>query len=214
MKYHPMIFNGALIPRLLDGSKTMTRRLVKEIWQLLPLEIPAYQKEALKKCPFGQIRERIYVRETWAEVPGEGYVYRATDPEWGTEEVLTWRPSIHMPRAASRITLEITGLKVERLGDISEEDALAEGCSETEEWRMWSIFTDRCTANRGGEEPVIGEDEGFGKILAYRDQVVSPHRSARDAFQTLWNSIYGYDSWTRDKDKFVWAISFKRLKEE
>jgi hypothetical protein len=96
------------------------------------------------KCPFGQPGDRLWVRETFLYVgPGSGsdlpsYREERANPEnhmaancWfrasRPDETLVWTPSIHMPRWASRITLEITGVRVERLQDISEADAEAEG---------------------------------------------------------------------------------------
>ena len=87
------------------------------------------------RCPYGQPGDRLYVRETWAAphaydhlpprlIPTDARIhYAATEDRGG----LLWRPSIHMPRWASRITLEVTGVKVERLQNISEADAIAEG---------------------------------------------------------------------------------------
>ncbi|EMA8637575.1 hypothetical protein ACP5YT_002423 [Cronobacter malonaticus] len=98
-----------------------------------------YTKEQfLAKCPFGAVGDRMWVRETWAEA-GAGApdlkLYRANYPDHVPSyyenvppiEEIRWTPSIHMPRWASRITLEITGVRVERLRDLSEEDARAEG---------------------------------------------------------------------------------------
>ena len=93
------------------------------------------------RCPYGSVGDRLWVREAWAVVPhvsdngpkhkakgdGTGATWRA---DWqGNPSGFKWRPSIHMPRWASRITLEITGVRVERLQDISNADALAEGVS-------------------------------------------------------------------------------------
>jgi len=89
------------------------------------------------RCPYGQPGDRLWVRETWARNEDQlsetrmdtSLVYRADGEtraqDNGTD--LPWRPSIHMPRAASRITLEITGVRVERLQEISVEDCIAEG---------------------------------------------------------------------------------------
>ena len=100
------------------------------------------------ECPYGQPGDRLWVRETWMDLRGTGvehrptpasglqrYAYAADTPrgsygdEARKEYGLKWRPSIHMPRAVSRINLEVTGVRVERLQDISETDAQAEGCA-------------------------------------------------------------------------------------
>jgi hypothetical protein len=89
------------------------------------------------KSPYGKPGDRLWVRETWAwfdaEKGHEGYVYRASEngQAWEREdEGWRWKPSIHMPRAASRITLEVESVRVERLNDCSLEDAVAEGVSD------------------------------------------------------------------------------------
>ena len=91
-------------------------------------------------CPYGYRGDRLWVRETFAYCPGDVYVYRSdylydVDSEsamtinmkTGETMPLRWRPSIHMPRKASRLTLEIVNVRVERLQEISEEDAISEG---------------------------------------------------------------------------------------
>lgn len=131
----PILFSAPMVRAILDGAKTQTRRVCK-------LNVRAGMPEPelqslLACCPYGQPGDRLWVRETWAvshaidhlkprEVPrGASMVYYAATENTGG---LLKRPSIFMPRWASRITLEITGMRVERLQDISRGDAMAEGC--------------------------------------------------------------------------------------
>lgn len=137
VKERPLLFSQAMVRALLDGTKTQTRRIVK-----CP---PHYQIEEADDgrrwpwmydgerdrdhwllCPYGAPGEKLWVREAWAPLT-KGYAYRA-DPSWNASPAGRWRPSIHMPRAASRITLEVTDVRVERLQDITRGEAMAEGC--------------------------------------------------------------------------------------
>jgi hypothetical protein len=161
---------------------------------------------------YGRVGDRLWVKETWnIEALGGGQDgagngswsyevgYRAggekqleyeghfeSDPYCKSYDTQRgeWRPSIHMPRWASRITLEITGVRVERLQDISDDDCKAEG--------------------------LIGKD--FGGRLGYGYGL--PDWSAgylpRIAYRQLWESINGAESWAANP--FVWVISFKRVK--
>lgn len=147
MADRPILFSAPMVRALLAGTKTQTRRVVKP--QPSPELLADYAEirvtrgstrtdaQALSEClpcPYGQPGTKLWVRETWApntvqpleHRPPADYLYAATDS--ARYAVCRWRPSIHMPRAASRITLEITGVRVERLQDISEADAQAEGC--------------------------------------------------------------------------------------
>ena len=135
---------------------------------------------------FGKQGDRIWVRETWAryniDQDSHDMAYRATPPaDW--PEGGRWRPSIHMPRWASRILLEITDVRVERLNAISEEDATAEGVPPA------------------------------GSLLPdYPGTFLTPKgdfATAKVAFQRLWESIYGEESWKANG--WVWVISFKRV---
>lgn len=121
MKERPILFSAPMVRALLAGTKTQTRRILKNQ--------RAYD---IDKCPYGQPGDRLWVREAWAKTqpiqlpwPQTMVVYREGDNR--TDYGGPWKPSIHMPRAFSRITLEVTGVRVERLQDISVEDAIAEG---------------------------------------------------------------------------------------
>ncbi len=144
MRERPILFTGAMVRAILSGSKSQTRRVVKyqapdlvddDGWPLVDRSIDGIG-EVRAACPYGQPGGgRLYVRETWAAphaydhlpprlIPRDARIhYAATEDRGG----LLWRPSIHMPRWASRITLEVTGVRVELLQDISIADALAEG---------------------------------------------------------------------------------------
>jgi hypothetical protein len=114
---HPILFSAPMVRAILDGSKTLTRRIVKD---------EVVEGATACGCRYGTTGDRLWVRETFAKSPAsDTYFYRATH----TSSVLwKWKPSIYMPREASRITLEITGIRVERLQDISRGDCMAEGC--------------------------------------------------------------------------------------
>jgi len=135
VKERPILFSAPMVRALLAGTKTQTRRAIK-----VPSVAPWTQHEdgywsgagtGLIRCPYGQPGDRLWVRETWCDdwKESRGIVYRA-DGDLVAEMFdagCTWRPSIHMPRELSRITLEITDVRVERLQEISEADAKAEG---------------------------------------------------------------------------------------
>ncbi|TXH90322.1 MAG: hypothetical protein E6Q78_05105 [Rhodoferax sp.] len=135
MKEHPILFSAPMVRAILAGTKTQTRRVVKPTPEwigksgVLSFNGRVGLPHAI--CPYGQPGDRLWVREAWNGYgpfkDGMHYYYRATDQN---PDSTKWKPSIHMPRAASRITLEITGVRVERLQDISEADAKAEGYKE------------------------------------------------------------------------------------
>jgi hypothetical protein len=152
MKERPILFNGEMVKAILDGRKTQTRRMVKPqpLWVAdpsVPFSTPDADPKGMIKSPFGAIGDRLWVRETWGlmayhdttdwcrdSINGlseadcrERYVVEHSANWKLPNESAFWRPSIHMPRWASRITLEITGVRVERLQDISDFDAFQEG---------------------------------------------------------------------------------------
>lgn len=157
--------------------------------------------------PFAKwkVGDRLWVRETWARLKGNGHrvVFRAdADPPMtcgGTEPVrdMKWTPSIFMPRALSRITLEVTDVRVERLQSISEDDARAEGL--------------RCLSKDGGRTYKHGipdrdglpgtDDDGW----PWHEWEVDP----RAAYRKLWESINGAESWV--SNPWVWVLGFRRV---
>lgn len=156
----PILMSAPMVRALLSGAKTQTRRVVKPqplggaptlLEHLLPHQRWATdeaEEEHVWKCPYGEPGDRLWVRETWALDDEDGAMMfradlgrdvNADDWERGRLDGVPryrWRPSIHMPRRLSRITLEITGVRVERLQEISEGDAYDEGtaewCAETQ----------------------------------------------------------------------------------
>ncbi|CZU68433.1 Uncharacterised protein [Enterobacter asburiae] len=210
-----MIFNDEMVRAILDGRKTQTRRIMKVqpdtpefglrriIESSIANEIGMYfwsQEDArgIKArskqffCPFGDVGDRIWVRETWAEAGASApdlTLYRANYPAHvpthyenvPPAEDVRWTPSIHMPRWASRILLEITDVRVEQLKSISEEEARSEGVAQLR--------------------------EGFWKH--YQPGWTQHQLSARGSFATLWESIYGFGEW--DRNPWVWVIEFKRI---
>ncbi len=180
-----------MVRALLSGTKTQTRRVVKG-WPLEWLSPPiSFTPEYVahpdnKACPYGQAGDRLWVREAWGfnpDFPGmPGHAcYRA---DRGHEyDGIKWRPSIHMPRAASRITLEVVGVRVERLQDISEADALSEGIEYSE------LFRGYC----------IGQAEHFNS------------HDPRQSYFSLWEAINGAGS--VEANPWVWVVEFRRVEQ-
>ncbi|MDL5478915.1 hypothetical protein QSI24_06820 [Klebsiella quasipneumoniae] len=231
MKERGMIFNGEMVRAILDCRKTQTRRPIK--WKQTRFTEIGEREDGSKwpwsedaehacdfwhPCPFGAVGDRIWVRETWSDVNLDGapaVAYRADDEvydlmeneslldedgafnyqdtrvskyqfaAWHSDLISgiegNWRPSIHMPRWASRILLEITNVRVERLNSMHDVDAMREG--------IQNLTT--CSHSDFGIPGVVNAQH--------------PVR----AFQLLWESIYGTDSW--HANPWVWVIEFKRV---
>lgn len=125
MKERPILFSGEMVRAILAGTKTMTRRICKR----QPQSDLGASDMSKRGSPYGVPGDRLWVRETWAlwDV-GETEprtIFRVDEDKSRTPR--RWKPAIHMPRALSRIDLEVTAVRVERLQDIAEEDARAEG---------------------------------------------------------------------------------------
>lgn len=161
MKAKPIIFDGESVRAILENRKTLTRRVIKPqpesdlYWNAVVVGGNGGWTDRHGdswSCPHGEPSDRLWVRETWGAVsPHEDLApleectieYRADKPNdpypggWPAEEAREypdaprWQSPIHMPRWASRITLQITDVRVERLQEITDDDALAEGVDRT-----------------------------------------------------------------------------------
>ncbi|WP_219117129.1 hypothetical protein [Janthinobacterium sp. UMAB-56] len=214
MKERPILMNAAMVRAVLDGSKTQTRRVVKfkthssgAYYQPIPV-VKVDEVSYEMSCPHGNPGDRLWVRETFGYVSPDEHQrphseckieYRAdlelgcTDRpgNWPVEECVgdperpRWRPSIHMPRAASRILLEIVSVNFEQLQDISEDDCWAEG---------------------------IDAVDGLLDDMTIFEMAKRMDRCFEDAaptFGALWESINGAGSWA--VNPLVWVIEFKRV---
>lgn len=219
----PILFSSLMVQAILEGRKTMTRRICKRQpldWQVYTnykdgtfnINGPDYDSADIK-CPYGQPGDILWVRETfyafghWIEVinkkgkpglefvdetliHGHSYKYFDNPPEKIQRKRImgscAWykRPSIHMPKAACRIKLLVKSVRVERLQNITEQDAIAEGI-------------ERCG------------NHGFKNYLS--DIAMLCLHPATRSFESLWQSINGPDSW--DANPWVWVVEFERIKE-
>jgi hypothetical protein len=206
MKERPILFSGPMVRAILDGSKTQTRRVAKEFDEMPNLDGILQRFPRQNGCPHGTPGDRLWVRETWAAFTQPTHEYGESDLVKGpiAEAVEThgplayvykadgnslpdrWRPSIFMPRIASRILLEITDVRVQRLQEISDEDARAEGIEYSDEYAV-------------RQHAHVGLDEG--------DWI--PNAPPIPSFRSLWDTIHGSGAW--HANPWVWAITFQRL---
>lgn len=181
--------------------KPWTKKFV-DVWDTISNDIihtDKYQGKQIVnpiKCPYGKVGDVLWVRETWQhtkclninpEDENYGYVFRADGQPWNDYEGWTWKPSIFMPKAACRIKLEITNIKVERLNDISSHDAIAEGIK-----YVIDKITGYC---------------GYDYIRGGYNLMTTPWHG----YKSLWESINGKGSFG---NQWVWVIEFKRIDNE
>ena len=203
-----------MVRAILNGQKTQTRRVVKRVPPEMDFYgigdgfadfyVPNGYSHTQINCPFGQVGDRLWVRETFGHLQdedGAGYVYRANIQDDTEEDFIRqpWKPSIFMPIRASRILLEITDIRVERLQDITEADAIAEGIiPDKHGWypnylrrKFWKLARFDSVKHEGGAHQFL--------------KTKYPSTS----YATLWEEINGLYSW--NANPFVWVISFIQL---
>ena len=215
----PILFSAPMVRAILARQKTVTRRVVKpaageqsrwltsELLASSPsavvcsngtgilgaqMEHPKGGPLAWVRCPYDSEGNRLWVRETW-RLGGDGVFWYAADMrDWQIARAHPWRPSIHMPRRASRLSLDVASVGVQRLHDITDADAEREGI---------------CGWSKDGVLFKYGpaDDEGDGPIWPWRDCPRTP----RDAFIRLWAEINGQASW--DANPWVWRVEFARV---
>ncbi len=209
MNERPILFSGEMVRAILEGRKTQTRRVIKAnkktAWLINGDWADSYIKDPgnylVEACPFGRPGDRLWVRETFCPVDdtsmgGEKWIdYRAT-PKYESshpagwenapddEDALKWKPSIHMPRWASRITLEIVNVRVEKLQEITFEDVKAEG---TFEW--------------GSDKVRDGVWDGRKRGIPY----------PMNGFAEMWNSLNAKRGYSWESNPWVWVIEFKKV---
>lgn len=246
IKERPILFSAAMVRAILEGRKSVTRRVCKPQPSANahttcasgnPMGAWWETGKDINRCPHGRPGDRLWVRESHAQVfevdipdgrpvgpigtagsPGRPdwkcrYVYRADgempNVQWhhvGDSQPVRWTPSIHMRREASRILLEITAVRVERLQDISEDQAKAEGC-------FFTDYGQQCAHGGTGWKDigicpaVVGHQQRTGwawdKTTSHEECLGSP----RWAFANLWNATGG--DW--DANPWVWVVEFKRV---
>lgn len=197
MKERPILFSGLMVRAIIEGRKTVTRRIAKpvkhpdlgNIYTPGALVLESEPQHVIERaCPYGQPGDRLWVRETFAVYGDEKMAaihYRADRPHDVGRKGMGYKPSIHMPRWACRILLEITAVRIERLQDITEQQAEAEGVERPENITNVDVWD-------GAER-----------------ELFNAMNQPRARFVRLWGDINGSDSWKANP--WVWVVEFKRL---
>jgi hypothetical protein len=200
----PILFSTPLVKAILDGKKTQTRRVVKPNVLDRFINIIWNPSENLCFSPY-KVGDILWVRETWLKAD-DGHYYKADETSNSKELRETygykWKPSIHMPRSVARVFLKVTAIRLERLLQITEEDAIAEGI------RAW-------TKDESLYKYCVGEVGENGNV--WQDLP----RTAKEAFLLFWDKITYKNDTTRFKTEcgqflsksnpWVWVIEFERI---
>lgn len=209
MAIKPILFNTEMVRAILDGRKTCTRRIVKStpfFFEVNEKPVYLYDTEPSmgKIYPPCQPGDTLYVRETFIQAAAHTFWYKADDKAWMSKDLL-WKPSIHMPKEAARIWLKVTDVRVERLQDITEDGAKAEGMPDSLDYPVDKAYCPLCKG-----EGIIGTVDVHS--LGHMDVDCPYCDSYRKRFENLWNSInqkrldcYGWNA-----NPWVWEIEFER----
>lgn len=206
MSEKPILFSGEMVRAILDGRKTQTRRVILGKKSREPIELRIKPEQITPFCPYGRAGDRLWVRETWCyNDMGTDWAkidYRADDgckvfglpAGWKIQGKNTWawQPSIFMPRWASRIALEVTAVRVERVQDISQADARAEGAM------FWYRVGD-------------GKRETPNGVIYSGENAPEEKRDYVAGFKILWDSINAKRGYDWNSDPFVWVVEFERV---
>ena len=202
MPIKPILFNTEMVRAILDGRKTVTRRVIKPQPQGCfevneePLYIYDTDFRQGRICPTCQPGDIFYIRETFAQPAKYIFWYRADSAEY-TKGIL-WKPSIHMPREAARIWLKVTDVRVERLQDIDEDGVWDEGFR----------FKPPCLTRVSADGHTCDLDGPCTSSIKYCDMTMG------ELFgRELWNSTIkksDLDSYGWDANPWVWVIEFER----
>jgi hypothetical protein len=219
MKERPILFSGEMVRAILAGRKTQTRRVI--LPQLpLPAQSPFEGKDGAwrwtmtgkvsniheeRECPYGMPGDQLWVREMWAphddstmQTRDLDEIYYRADDETKYETDMGWKPSIHMPRWVSRITLAVTKVRVERVQGISEADCYAEGIQIP-------------------VEKVCDKPKPFLRISGeyppsrYLPENASTAQWLQAHYASLWDSINAARGFGWDQNPWVWVVEFKAL---
>ena len=213
----PILFSTPMIQAILKGDKTQTRRKIKhksKIEEVRPvMKCVENEKDWGKYIltdEFGEdflikpkynVGDFIWVRETWQHTKelnlhptdeNYGYVYKADGQPWEDYEGWNWKPSIFMPKNACRIYLKVKNVRVERLDDITKENAINEGI---EKWQQQG-----CTRYRSYVKPMVGFWDTYNSTGGVHPSIAS--------FRSLWASINGFDN--LNSNPWVFVYDFER----
>lgn len=212
MNEKPILFSGPMVRGILEGQKTQTRRVIKSpskkypyfrLEECYPSEMGSIGNWRLSVededgfspeegfwyfgCPYGQPGDRLWVKETYLS-GRKGRIYKADHPiaNMIPRKVLKWKSPIFMPKSAARLWLKIKKIRIERIQDISEKDAEAEG-------------------TKG-----LSRIEGYGAAWAsiMNKQNWGPYKCG---FALLWNKINKKRGYDWEKNPWVWVVEFKKV---